>query len=56
MASTGPVVKGVPAIAARGHALHCLGIGDKRFTFKYQGLNHTPTGVEPTRVVKEILA
>lgn len=36
--------------------LHCLGINDKRFTFKYQGLNHTPTGVEPTRVVKEILA
>jgi len=36
--------------------LHCLGINDKKFTFKYQGLNHTPTGVEPTKVVKEILA
>jgi hypothetical protein len=37
-------------------ALHCLGINDKRFTFKHQGLNHTPTGVEPTKVVKQILA
>jgi len=36
--------------------LHCLGIDDKRFTFKYQGLHHTPTGVEPTKVVKKILA
>jgi hypothetical protein len=35
--------------------LHCLGIDDKRFQFKFQGLNHTPTGVEPTKVVKEIL-
>ena len=37
-------------------ALHCLGIHDKKFTFKYQGLNNTPTGVEPTKVVEEILA
>ncbi len=36
--------------------LHCLGIDDKRFTFKYQGLNNTPTGVEETRVVREILS
>ena len=35
--------------------LHCLGINDKRFTFKFQGLNQTPTGVEPTKVVKEII-
>ena len=35
--------------------LHCLGINDKRFTFKYQGLNHSPTGVEETRVVHQIL-
>jgi len=36
--------------------LHCLGIDDKRFQFKFQGLNHTPTGVEETHVVHEILA
>jgi hypothetical protein len=36
--------------------LHTLGINDKRFQFKFQGLNHTPTGVEATRVVREILA
>ena len=36
--------------------LHCLGINDKLFTFKFQGLHHTPTGVEETRVVKEILS
>ena len=36
--------------------LHCLGIDDKRFTFKFQGLNHSPTGVEETHVVREILA
>lgn len=36
--------------------LHCLGIDDKRFTFKFQGLNHSPTGVEETHVVHDILA
>ena len=36
--------------------LHCLGINDKRFTFKFQGLNHAPTGVEETHVVHGILA
>jgi hypothetical protein len=35
---------------------HCLGIDHDRFTFQFQGLNHTPTGVQPARVVKEILA
>ncbi len=35
--------------------LHCLGIDDKRFTFKFQGLNHSPTGVEETHVVRDIL-
>ncbi len=35
--------------------LHCLGIDDKRFTFKFQGLNHSPTGVEETHVVHDIL-
>lgn len=36
--------------------LHCLGIDDKRFTFKFQSLNHSPTGVEETHVVRGILA
>ncbi|MCC7376552.1 MAG: DUF1501 domain-containing protein [Verrucomicrobiales bacterium] len=36
--------------------LHCLGIDHERFTFKFQGLDQRLTGVEPTRVVREILA
>ncbi|MFT5128356.1 MAG: hypothetical protein ACI8W8_001966 [Rhodothermales bacterium] len=36
--------------------LHTLGINDKRFTVKFQGLNHSPTGVEETHVVRQILA
>ena len=35
--------------------LHCLGIDDKRFTFKFQGLNHAPTGVEETHVLHSLL-
>ena len=27
-----------------------------RFTFRYPDLNHKPTGVKPTKVVKGILA
>jgi Protein of unknown function (DUF1501) len=36
--------------------LHCLGIDHTRFTFKSQGLDFKLTGVEPSRVVKEIVA
>jgi hypothetical protein len=36
--------------------LHQLGIDHERLTFKYQGLDMRLTGVEPARVVKEILA
>ena len=36
--------------------LHCLGMDHNRFTFRFQGLNHKPTGVEPAKVVKGILA
>jgi arylsulfatase A-like enzyme len=36
--------------------LHCLGIDHARFTFKSQGLDQRLTGVEPARVVKELLA
>jgi hypothetical protein len=36
--------------------LHLCGIDHERFTFKFQGLDARLTGVEPARVVKEILA
>jgi uncharacterized protein (DUF1501 family) len=36
--------------------LHQLGFDHARFTFKFQGLDQKLTGVEPARVVSEILA
>ncbi len=36
--------------------LHLLGIDHERFTFKTQGLDNRLTGVEPARVIKELLA
>ena len=36
--------------------LHCMGIDDRRFTYPFQGLEQRLTGVEPTRVVNEVLA
>ncbi len=36
--------------------LQSLGFDHRRFTFRYQGLNQRLTGVEPARVVKELLA
>ena len=36
--------------------LQLLGFDHRRFTFCYQGLDHRLTGVEPVRVVKELLA
>lgn len=36
--------------------LHLLGIDHERFTHRYQGLDFKLTGVEPSRVVQEILA
>jgi hypothetical protein len=36
--------------------LHCLGLDHRRLSFKFQGLDAKLTGVEPARVVKEILA
>jgi arylsulfatase A-like enzyme len=36
--------------------LHLMGIEHERFTFKSQGLDWKLTGVEPARVVREILA
>ncbi|MCO8121438.1 DUF1501 domain-containing protein [Stieleria sp. TO1_6] len=36
--------------------LHMLGIDHNRLTFKFQGLDFRLTGVEPARVVKELLS
>src|SRR4051812_29026384 len=36
--------------------LHLLGLDHQRLTFKFQGLDAKLTGVEPARVVREILA
>ncbi|WP_442508134.1 DUF1501 domain-containing protein [Novipirellula sp. SH528] len=36
--------------------LHLLGVDHKRLTFPFQGLDQKLTGVEPSRVVKEIMA
>jgi len=36
--------------------LHLMGIDHERFTFKFQGLDQRLTGVEPQRVVRELLA
>jgi hypothetical protein len=35
--------------------LHCLGLRHDRLSFKYQGLDQRLTGVEPARVIREIL-
>jgi uncharacterized protein (DUF1501 family) len=35
--------------------LHCLGMDHNRFTFRFQGLNQKPTGVEIAKVVNGIL-
>ena len=36
--------------------LHQLGIRHKKLAFKFQGLNQRLTGVEPARIVREVLA
>lgn len=36
--------------------LHLLGFDHKRFSYRYQGLDFRLTGVEPARVIKELLA
>lgn len=36
--------------------LHLLGFDHERFTYRYQGLDQRLTGVEPARVIKELLA
>jgi hypothetical protein len=36
--------------------LHLLGMDPERFTFKYQGLDQKLTGVEPARVITDLIA
>ncbi|MFN6052259.1 MAG: DUF1501 domain-containing protein, partial [Planctomycetia bacterium] len=36
--------------------LHLLGINHEQMTYRFQGLDFKLTGVEPARVVREILA
>ncbi|MCA9018586.1 MAG: DUF1501 domain-containing protein, partial [Planctomycetaceae bacterium] len=36
--------------------LHLLGIDHERFTYRHQGLDFKLTGVEPSSIIKEILA
>ena len=36
--------------------LHLLGIDHERLTYKFQGLDYRLTDVEPTKIVKEVLA
>jgi uncharacterized protein (DUF1501 family) len=36
--------------------LHLMGFDHERFTFRYQGLDQRLTGVEPAKVIKELLA
>ena len=36
--------------------LHLLGFNHERFSYTYQGLDQRLTGVEPAKVVKELLA
>ena len=37
-------------------ALHLMGIDHERFTHRFQGLDFRLTGVEKSKVVKDILA
>ncbi|MCA9134320.1 MAG: DUF1501 domain-containing protein [Planctomycetales bacterium] len=46
----------VPVRDLHATLLHLLGVDHQRFTFRSQGLDFRLTGVEPARVVREILA
>jgi len=36
--------------------MHSMGIGQSRFSYKFQGLDARLTGVEAVRIIREILA
>ncbi len=46
----------VPVNDLNATILHCLGIDHERFSFRFQGLDQRLTGVEPQKVVHELLA
>ena len=46
----------VPVHDLHATILHLLGFDHERFTFRYQGLDQRLTGVEPSRIVKGLLA
>ncbi len=54
--SYNPVADAVHINEINATILHCLGIDHERFTLKYQGLDQRLTGVEPMRVIRQILA
>jgi hypothetical protein len=54
--SYNPVVDPVHINEINATVLHCLGIDHERFTFKFQGLDQRLTGVEPMKVIKQVLA
>jgi hypothetical protein len=54
--SYNPVADPVHINEINATILHCLGVDHERFTFRYQGLDQRLTGVEPMRVIRQILA
>ena len=54
--SYNPVRDSVHINEINATVMHCLGIDHERFTLKYQGLDQRLTGVEPMKVLRNILA
>jgi len=54
--SYNPVADAVHINEINATILHCLGIDHERFTLRYQGLDQRLTGVEPMKVIRQILA
>jgi len=54
--SYNPVKDPVKVNEINATILHCLGVDHERFSFKFQGLDQRLTGVEPMKVIKQILA
>jgi len=54
--SYNPVRDSVHINEINATVMHCLGVDHERFTLKYQGLDQRLTGVEPMKVLRNILA
>jgi len=54
--SYNPVADPVHINEINATILHCLGVDHQRFTHRFQGLDQRLTGVEPMKVIKQILA